>query len=285
VPDRFDRDQVGATLFFMQKTTVGSIELVALIDMVAAYPATTVYPKVSDFGDFERYLDSDGSVGLNFASFLVRDGATLLLVDTGWGPEHNGQLLKEIAEAGVKPAEVTHVLFTHLHGDHTGWNIDRESGKPIFSSARYLVPQADWDHYYDGSTPVLPARSATSFERDVRPLEAMGVMELFSGETTISPGLTTLATPGHTPGHTSVVITSNGERGIVLGDAVITPIDAERLDFETSFDWDPGIAVATRKKLVKQLIEDGSLVGASHLPVPGLGRFVRTESGQRWQGI
>lgn len=269
----------------MQKTTVGSVEMVALIDMVAAYPAPNVYPKVANFEEFERYLDSDGSIALNFASFLVRDGSTLLLVDTGWGPEHNGQLLKEISAAGVKPADVTHVLFTHLHGDHTGWNIDRESGKPIFSSARYLVPQLDWDHYYDGTTPVLPARSASSFVRDVRPLEEFGVMDLFSGETTISPSLTTIPTPGHTPGHTSVLISSNGERGIVLGDAVITPIDAERLDFETSFDWDAGMAVTTRKKLVKQLIDDGSLVGASHLPVPGLGHFVRTETGQRWQGV
>lgn len=262
--------------------------MVALIDMVAAYPAKSVYPKVEEFGGFERYLDSDGSIALNFASFLVRDGSTLLLVDTGWGPEHSGQLLKELDAAGVKPTDVTHVLFTHLHGDHTGWNIDRESGEPIFAKARHLVPKADWDHY---EAEAVEARKTTnkpwlgSFDRDMVPLGERGLVDLISGETNISSSLTAIHTPGHTPGHTSVVISSNGERGIVLGDAVITPIDAERLDFETSFDWNPAMAVETRKKLVKQLIEDGSLVGASHLPVPGLGRFVRTDTGQRWQGI
>ncbi|MGE0601234.1 MAG: MBL fold metallo-hydrolase [Dehalococcoidia bacterium] len=272
----------------MQKTTVGSIELVALIDMVAAYPAKSVYPKVDDFSSFERYLDSDGSIALNFASFLVRDGSTLLLVDTGWGPEHSGQLLKELDASGVKPTDVTHVLFTHLHGDHTGWNIDRESGQPIFAGARHLVPKADWDHY---EAEAVEARKTTnkpwlgSFDRDMVPLKDRGLVDLISGETTVSPSLTAIPTPGHTPGHTSVVITSNGERGIVLGDVVISPVDAERLDFETSFDWDAALAVETRKKVVKRLIEDGSLVGASHLPVPGLGRFIRTDAGQRWQGI
>ena len=272
----------------MQKTTIGSIEMIALIDLEQAYPAGAVYPNVSDFSTFAQHLDGDGAVTLNFASFLVRDGSTVLLVDTGWGPEHEGKLLFELAEAGVKTGEITHVLFTHLHGDHTGWNIDRQSGRPIFGQARHLVPKADWDYY---SAQAIEAKKTAnrpwmgSFERDVLPLEPLGLVDLIAGETTISAGLTAIPTPGHTPGHTSLVITSGNERGIVLGDVVITPIDAEAPDFETSFDWDKGIAVATRKKLVDRLIEDGSLVGASHLPAPGLGRFVRVDGKQRWQGI
>ena len=272
----------------MQKVTIGSIDMVALIDMVAAYPAKNVYPKVADFSGVERYLDSDGSIALNFASFLVRDGSMLLLVDTGWGPEHSGQLLKELADSGTKPGDVTHVLFTHLHGDHTGWNIDRESGNPIFANARHLVPKADWDHY---EAQAVEARKTSnkpwlgSFDRDMVPLKERGLVDLISGETNLSTSLTAIPTPGHTPGHTSLVISSNGERGIVLGDVVITPVDAERLEIENSFDWDSAIAAETRKKLVKQLVDDGSLVGASHLTVPGLGHFIRTESGQQWQGI
>ena len=136
-----------AKLRGMQKTTVGSIEITALVDLVQSYPATTVYPGVGDTARFARHLDADGNVPLGFASFLVRDLETLLLVDTGWGPEHGGQLISELSAAGVKPPDVTHVLFTHLHGDHTGWNIDRETGRPIFANARYLAPKADWDHF------------------------------------------------------------------------------------------------------------------------------------------
>lgn len=271
----------------MQKVTVGSIEMTALVDLEQAYPATAVYPNAGDLSPFARYLSADGAVTLNFASFLVRDGSTVLLVDTGWGPEHQGKLLAELAEAGVKTGEVTHVLFTHLHGDHTGWNIDRQSGRPIFSHARHLVPKADWDYYEAQAEQAKNAGKPWmgSFHRDVLPLGAAGLVDLIEGETTISTGLTAIPTPGHTPGHTSVVITSGNERGLVLGDVVITPIDAENPDLANSFDWDNAIALKTRKQVVDRLINDGSLVGASHLPAPGLGRFVRIDGKQHWQGL
>jgi len=268
----------------MQKTSVGSIEIVALVDLVRAYPATMVYPGIGDTARFARHLDSEGGVALNFASFLLRDGDTLMLVDTGWGPENGGKLLAEIAEAGVKPAQVTHVLFTHLHGDHTGWNIDRASGRPLFPNARHLVPQGDWDHYGSGGRGGTGGESL-SFERDVRPLEAMGLVDLIAGETTISRGLTAIPTPGHTPGHTSVAVNSGGERGFILGDVSITAIDAEEPRLESVFDWDRAMAVETRIKTIDRLIGDRSLVGASHLPAPGLGRFMRLEGRQWWAGV
>ena len=267
----------------MQKTTVGSIEVTALVDTIEAYPGSVVYPNY-DLSGYAKHLDSEGRVPLNFGCFLVRDGATLLLVDTGWGPEHNGRLLAEIAEAGVKPAQVTHVIFTHLHGDHTGWNLDRASGRPLFPEAKYLVPKKDWDHY-SAAAAVPPARSNDSFVRDVQPLESLGVMQLVEGEHTISTGLTAIPTPGHTPGHTSIVVTNGSERGFILGDVVISAIDAEDVTIRSVFDWDGDIALETRRATVERLIADGSLVGASHLPAPGLGRFVREGARQWWQAL
>ena len=272
----------------MQKSAVGSIEVTALIDLVQSYPATTVYPELKDTARFAAYLDPDGAVALTFASFLLRDAETLLLVDTGWGPEHDGTLLMELAEAGVKPQQVTHVLFTHLHGDHTGWNIDRRSGHPMFPNARHLVPQADWEHY--GKEAARDRASAnrpwlSSFERDVQPLQARGLMDLVSGDHIISSGLTAVPTPGHTPGHMSVAITSNGEHGFILGDVVLTPIDAEEPGLESTFDWDKPLAVRTRTATIERLIADRALVGASHLPPQGLGSFVRAATGQRWQPL
>ena len=267
----------------MQKTTVGSIEVTALVDTIEAYPGSVVYPK-HDLSGYARHLDSEGRVPLNFGSFLVRDGSTVLLVDTGWGPEHNGRLLAELAEAGVKPAHVTHVLFTHLHGDHTGWNLDRQTARPIFSEAKYLVPKKDWDHY-SAAAAVPPARDNDSFVRDVQPLEALGVMQLVEGEHTISAGLTAIPTPGHTPGHTSVVVTSGSERGFILGDVVISAIDAEDVTIRSVFDWDSDIALETRRATVERLIGACWLVGARHLPAPRLGRFAREGARQWWQTL
>jgi glyoxylase-like metal-dependent hydrolase (beta-lactamase superfamily II) len=274
----------------MQKTTVGSIEITALLDLVRAYPASNVYPELGDAARFAEYLQPDGGVELTFTSFLVRDGDTLLLVDTGWGPENDGALLAELAEAGVKPGEITHVLFTHLHGDHTGWNIDRSSGRPIFANARHLVPRADWDHY---AAEAVKAREKDtsgrpwlgSFDRDMEPLEGFGLVDLIEGEHTISRGLTSLPTPGHTPGHTSVVVSSGGEHGCVLGDVAITPLDAAEPGLQTVFDWDRALAVTTRQATIERLLADNALVAASHLPKQGLGRFVRGEGRQRWEAM
>ncbi|MGD9935109.1 MAG: MBL fold metallo-hydrolase [Dehalococcoidia bacterium] len=262
----------------MERRRVGSHDIIALIDTIQSYPATSVYPNAGDaLKGFTAYLDGDGAVALNFAAFLVVGSGTTVLVDTGWGPEYSGQLPSELSAAGVDPASIDIVTFTHLHGDHTGWNFARDTGALFFPNARYLVPRLDWEHYAAQQPP------SSSFERDVRPLEASGRLELIDGDHALTAGITAIATPGHTPGHTSFAISSNGDRGIVLGDVVLTCIDAERTELDCSFDWDHSIARATREATIARLAADHSLVGASHLPVPGFGRF-RVEDGKSsWQ--
>ena len=262
----------------MERRTIGNVEVVALIDTVEAYPGNVVYPEAGDaLAGFARYLDGEGKVALNFASFVLVDAATVVLVDTGWGPEHHGRLLDELRAANVAPGDIGQVIFTHLHGDHTGWNLDRATGQPLFPNARYLVPKADWEHY-GAQTP-----QPSSFMRDVAPLETMKRMELFAGERTLSSSLVAIPTPGHTPGHTSVVITSGGEHGFILGDVVISPIDAERPEWPNAFDWDAAIARTTRLKTIERLVESRAMVGASHLPVPGFGRFVSANGRTAWE--
>lgn len=261
----------------MQKVRVGNIEIVALIDTIQAYPAADVYPEAGGaLENYRHYLEADGTLALNFASFLFEDGGTTVLVDTGWGPAYEGKLLEELDAAGVDAGDVDIVIFTHLHGDHTGWNLDAATGRPRFSKARYLVPGADWAHYSKQGNP------ASSFETDVRPLSNAGVMDLFDGEKVLTPSAIAVPTPGHTPGHTSVAITSAGEHAFILGDVVLSHIDAENPSWPNSFDWDNETARATRERTVSRLVENQAMVGASHLPIPGFGRFVRRGAGTAW---
>lgn len=274
----------------MKRARAGSIELVALIDNIQPYPATSVYPQAGDaLGGYSGFLDAEGRVELNFASFLFEDAGTTVLVDTGWGPGMGGKLMDELHEAGVAPGAIDIVIFTHLHGDHTGWNLD-EAGKPRFPNARYLVPGADWAHYSrqaQAESTASPERSPVSgsFTRDVEPLLDLGVLELFDGEKTLTPAATAIPTPGHTPGHTSIAIASGSDRAFILGDVVISAIDAIETDWQNGFDWDHETARATRLRIVTRLIEDGSLVGASHLSVPGLGHFVRADGRPAWRPL
>lgn len=264
----------------MQRIMVGDVEVVGLLDMVQSYGAAGVYTEVADrLGEYGDLLDAEGKVELSFASFLLRADGRTVLVDAGNGPEASGQLMEELAAARVSPEEVDAVLFTHLHGDHTGWNLDRETGKPRFPRARYMVPRGDWEHYRTQQPP------PKSFTRDVAPLEAQSALELIDGDLELSPSLVTLHTPGHTPGHMSVVITSQGQQAYVIGDAFLTPIDVAEPDWVTSWDWSATPVRETRRMLLSRIEHSNSLVAASHLPAGGLGHFVRSEGRRSWRGL
>lgn len=264
----------------MEKRSVGSVEILALVDNVMAWPATSVYVDFESHVErFRGYFDDAGNLALNFGCFLVRDGGFTLLVDTGWGPEFNGRLPAELEAAGVRPEEIDAVLFTHLHGDHTSWNIDRATGQPRFPRARHLVPRADWEAMRPGGS-----QPAESCQRDVAPLITLGMVDFLEGEErTLSPSLTAVPTPGHTPGHTSVAIAAAGEHGFILGDVIISKVDAELPELKNGFDSSAETAYATRRQVIERLLRERALVGASHLPAPGFGRLVQRNGGTAWQ--
>ena len=114
----------------------------------------------------------------------------------------------------------------------------------------------------------------------------MQVLDLIEGEYSITDELTTLPTPGHTPGHISIVISSGGQRGFILGDIAHSVAQAHYTDWSPAFDVDRNLARRTRHEVLDRLEADGSLVSAGHLlPDPGFGRFVRQEGRRVWQGI
>ena len=264
----------------MERATVGAVEVIAVVDGAATYPGGSVFPQAGD--DLQRYgayLDADGGLEMPFCCFVLRDGETTVLVDAGMGPEHEGGFLADLAAAGVTPEEVDFVIFTHLHGDHTGWNIDRQSGRPVFPNARYLVSKADWDEQRAQAEP------AASFTRDIAPLEALGCLDLIEPEHAVTTTLSAVPTPGHTPGHLGVAIASGGEQGFILGDALLSRIDVEQPDWPNAWDADGTTAQQTRRALLERLEAQSALVGASHLPAPGLGHVVRAEGGYTWRQL
>lgn len=177
----------------MERVTVGNVEVLALAEGSFTPPAEQLYPTAGEaLARYREHINAEGNVEMYVGCFLLRADGRTVLVDTGLGPEAQGTLMRELEAGGVAASDVDVVVFTHLHGDHTGWNLDRESGQPNFPRARYLVPRVDWDHFN--------ADLPESFIRDVAPLEQLGVLELFEGEHSVTPSVTTLPAPGHTPG-------------------------------------------------------------------------------------
>lgn len=264
----------------MHRITVGNVEIVSLFDLYFGFDPHRVWPSAGD--GLEAYrdrLEANGDIGMDCLCFLLRADGRTTLVDTGMGPESSGRLLDELRDAGISPEEVDQVVFTHLHGDHTGWNLDRGTGQPLFSRARYLVPRGDWDEQTGASQP------SGSFTRDVAPLRVLDRMELIDDGYVLGPSLTALHTPGHTPGHTSIAVTSGGEQALILGDVFLTTIDVEEPDWSSTFDSDMDVARRTRHAVLDRLEADGALVGAAHLRSPGLGRIVRVEGRRVWQAL
>ncbi len=152
--------------------------------------------------------------------------------------------------------------------------MDAESGAPRFANARYHIPEADWTHFR--------GEGGDNWTGNLAPLESAGVLELFSGEVTLSPSLTLLPTPGHTPGHTSIAVSSGGESGYVLGDVVVGEPSLNQPDWAVMFDHDNAVAAATRRQVIDRLVASGELVVTSHLATEGIGRLSKVDGRVVW---
>jgi glyoxylase-like metal-dependent hydrolase (beta-lactamase superfamily II) len=174
--------------------------------------------------------------------------------------------------------------MTHLHRDHVGWNLLSQNGKyePTFPNARYWMSQKDWEACHN---PDLVRDRFPNAPDCVWPLEELGLMELMDGEYSLTSELTTLPTPGHTPGHMSIRIASQGESALILGDVLHNTVQAQETDWVSRADMDPEQTRITRRSLMEQLERDGTLVASVHLGAPGFGRLVRTEGRRYWQPL
>ena len=276
------------------RVRVGDAEITGLVDRQHPLSPEWHYPDVpaEAWDPYREMLSDEAFALLNFRAFLVRADGRTILIDTGWGPKHTppgapaspARLPEELAEVGATFEDVDLVVFTHLHADHVGWNLayDGPEGSrpsPRFSGARYLVPADDWAHYNKVE------KMHPNIAEQALPLADLGVLDTFEGEHQVSPSLRALPTPGHSPGHSSFVLSSGGERCFVLGDLAHHPIIAAETHWVHRFDWNPEQAREQRERVIGQLEDEGTLVAAGHFPQPGFGRFVRVDGRREWRPI
>jgi len=184
----------------------------------------------------------------------------------------------------VRPEEVDMVVMTHLHRDHVGWNLTPQGTKfvPTFPNARYWMSRKDWETCHRPD--VQPTRFVNA-PTCVWPLEELGLIEFMNPEHNLTRDLTAVPTPGHTPGHMSILITSRGERALVLGDAAHSPAQLQEPDWVSRADMDPDLTRQTRKALIERLEREQILVAAGHFEAPGFGRIVRLKGRRYWRGL
>jgi glyoxylase-like metal-dependent hydrolase (beta-lactamase superfamily II) len=273
-----------------EKVTIGNVEITSFSDGTLDFDLCDFYPSIpaDSWRPYEDDLTPEHGVRFNLGSFLVRSDGRTILVDTGMGPKPAdapdtawGELLDNFEGEGVRLDEIDMVVITHLHRDHVGWNLLSQNGKyePTFPKARYWISAGDWEFFRrPENLDLFPTT-----RRCVLPLEEMGLVELMDGEHALTSELTTLPTPGHTPGHMSIIVSSQGQRGLILGDAAHSVVQVHETDWCSRADIDPELTRTTRRSLMEKLEREGTLVASGHFPAPGFGRVVRLEGRRYWQ--
>ncbi|WP_160573519.1 MBL fold metallo-hydrolase [Actinomadura physcomitrii] len=210
---------------------------------------------------------------------FVWPGERNALIDAGFGPnDHGGRgimvggmLPGQLSRYGLSFDDIHVIALSHLHPDHTGWLADAE-GRPLFHSAQVVVGRADWDYF------MAPDGAGLGLEEHVRhALAAMAEQDrvtLLDGDDEIVSGLTRLAAPGHTPGHSIYAVHDAGERALLFGDALYCPQQLTQVDWEASSDVDPVAARRTREAFLRDLEGNGGLGVGCHFPGLKAGRVL-----------
>jgi len=258
-----------------------------------------------------HFVDENGKMLGLVQCFVIELGGKLTVVDTCVGDEKDLPsdpawnqklfgLLDNFRAAGFEPDAVDLVLCTHLHLDHVGLNTRLVDGEwvPTFPKARYLFARTEYEYWKAEAEqePVDPTTLEKPFDRyragfqatqkcvheqSVEPVMAAGLAELVDPPCEPLPGIRLVPSPGHTPGHVCVEVSSNGEAALITGDSFHHPCQIARHDWATVADYDREGSTATRLKMLQELEQSGALMLGTHFAEPTGGRIVK--DGNSWR--
>jgi glyoxylase-like metal-dependent hydrolase (beta-lactamase superfamily II) len=271
---------------------VGDIEIFALMDGQIAFP--TAYlggfdPVIAEAASQAAHKPVDAAMmTLGINAYLIRTADRVIAVDAGapgvMGPTV-ARWAQSLAVAGFAPEEVDTVFLTHLHPDHVGGLTDMTTGARVLPKAQAIASEVDWAFTHDAAIYASLSKDFQGFFDLSRALVAPydDGKSLIAAGAEIAPGLTTVAMPGHTPGHLGLRIDSGSESLLIWGDALhSTAHQFARPDWTFAFDADAGLAAQTRTTTLDMAATDGLMVAGMHLDFPGFGYVEKAGEGYRF---
>lgn len=267
---------------------IGDVNVTRIVEMESPMPLSGLLPDATPEAlqphhDWlqPHFLDDEGNATLSIHALLVESCGQRIVVDTCLG-EHkipgfeemaigDSGFLQNIADAGFPRESVDFVLCTHLHFDHVGWNTMRDGDNivPTFPNARYLFAKSEWEHWNNEG----PGHFNSTYEQTVTVVKDAGLVELVDMDHRINDQIYLQPTPGHTPGHVSVVIESNGEKAFITGDMTHHPVQWAEAHWGMDADSDSNAAAATRKEVAAQYADGNTLVIGTHYAAPTSGHI------------
>jgi glyoxylase-like metal-dependent hydrolase (beta-lactamase superfamily II) len=275
---------------------VGSIEITVATDGANRLPITDEFVlnvKKEDVNAalVEAFMEPGVFVG-PYNPIVLNTGSKLVVVDTGTGEAaykaskgQTGQLLTNLAAAGIDANAVDTVLISHYHGDHIN-GLLRADGSLAFPNAEILVPAREHAYWLDDGE---MSRSATKRiadnHKNVRRVisgEVLKRLRTYEWDKEAIPGVTAVGTPGHTPGHTSHVVASGNAKVYVQADVTHAPfLFARHPGWHAFYDHEPVLAEATRRKVYDMLAAERMTVQGFHYPFPSVAHVEKTATGYR----
>lgn len=280
-------------------TTITKITEIIYPEFSDVIPAATpdVVKKIKWL--FPHFVTPEGKLTLSIHSLVVDTPGAKLVVDTCIGNDRNRDpmavmsnlatsFLDDMIAAGYKPESIDYVLCTHLHLDHVGWNTRLVDGKwvPTFPKASYLLEKKElalFGSIDENAQDDFLQVQRRVFADSIKPVLDAGLAKSVEGSTQmqVCDGVSLVPTPGHTPGHCSVLIESKGEKALITGDFIHHPIQFHDPGLVSPFDVDNAAAVATRRRVFAQYADTPTLIIGTHFAGATAGKLVRDGDGYR----
>jgi glyoxylase-like metal-dependent hydrolase (beta-lactamase superfamily II) len=265
---------------------VGAYECTSINDGARSFPLPDTFvknvPKEEVLAAAEAAYMPKGMVTVPFNPQLINTGSKLILIDSGNGiatyePTKGavGRTLQNLAAAGVDPKSIDVVLMSHLHPDHTN-GIRAADGSMAFPNAEIMVPAKEWEFWMSDEN------AAKAQSSDMMKNYFANVKKIYAGIESkvtkydwgkeVAPGITSIATPGHTPGHTAFAVASGGSKVLIQSDVTNIPeFFLRNPDWHVAYDTDPDVAQETRHKFYDMAAAEKAMVVGFHFTFPSIG--------------
>lgn len=271
----------------MHRWTIGDVKITQVVELTTASLGPYLLPQAEPqalLGEpwLAPFVDAEGRIVLSVHSFVVETPSACIVVDTCIGndkprsyPRWNlmqGRFLEAFQAAGFDTDGIDTVLCTHMHVDHVGWNTRLVEGiwQPTFRNARYLFAESEWAHWKDE-----PQEYGPVIEDSVQPIFDAGLADLVSSTHRVVPEVNLEPTPGHTPGHVSIHVTSRGEEAVITGDMIHHPCQIGHPEWSSAADVDPDQSAVTRDTFLARYADRPVLIIGTHFAGPTAGRIVK----------
>jgi glyoxylase-like metal-dependent hydrolase (beta-lactamase superfamily II) len=268
---------------------VGDITVTAIGDGFVQRPLDGFIRNVA-LADVQKSLADQGlastHIRVPYTSLVLNTGSRVVLLDTGNGQfapgAMSGQWMSNFRAAGFTPEMVTDVVISHFHGDHIN-GLRNKDGAAVFPNAQVLVPEGEWAFWMDDARMNnAPDAMKGAFNNARRVFSPFKDVTRFTWDREVAPGVTTVRADGHSPGHTTFLITSGNGRMMYVADITNKPaLFARNPEWQVMFDMDAPKAVETRKRILDMTSADKIRTAFYHGPFPSVGQIARDGSGYR----